>query len=397
MKLRKVKKDGINEVGCLVVDELGVPNDRICRYTLVELAGKADSTQENITRQIIYIERWAEDRNINLEYEIATTGLSRGELFTSLIHHLERYVEKLGNEKKVTPIFRRTVEPEYFNQRIDACVDYFEYLFGRAVGRRRVSDPMIKVIKDNRTKLVDRLKGRKLRAPKGSSVHGLSQIQQASLYKGLEDPKHFGWNESTGLRNKLIVRLLSETGIRRGELLSLTIENCYTTKLAHGETPHIRTVQNVKYEDPRTHVPHEKTEGRVIPISHSLADLINEYKVVRGLNSAARRQPPFLILSSHSPYSPLSLSALMSIFEKIKRKIPGLENFGPHRLRHTFFENLDRMMHQNNYSDEEKRKIKNALGGWSSSSRQSENYETLATVEQCSEALKIYHDEIERI
>lgn len=392
MQLRKVRRDGINEVGCLVVNDSGLPIDNICRYTLIELAGRADSTQENITRHIIHIERWAEQQDIDLEEAVALYGLAKGELFTSFIRHLERYSETLD---VVAPIIRKTVEPEYFNQRIDACVEYFEYLTSRAIGKRRTGDPMIRNIEVLSRRLCIRLKLRKQPVSKISSVTGLSPLQQASLYKGLENPKYFGWNQTTALRNNLIIRLFYETGIRRGELLSLTIENCHTTKLARGERPYIRTMENVKYDDPRTDVPHEKTDSRIIPISSSLASLINEYKIVRGAPKAARRQPPFLILSSHPPYQPLSLSALSSIFEAIKIKLPDLDSFGPHRLRHTFFENLDRMMHCEGYSDIQKRKIKNSIGGWKPTSRQSENYEKLATLEQCVEALSRYQEQLE--
>ena len=392
MQLRKVRKDGINEVGCLVVDELGAPIDRICRYTLIEIAGRADSTQENITRHIIHIERWAEQLDINLEEEVAIRGLVQGELFTSLIRHLESYSEKPRN---ITPITRKTVEPEYFNQRIDACAEYFEYLAGRVIGKRRIGDSMIQNIETSARRLRSRLKRRKQPVSKTSLVKGLSSLQQASLYKGIESPKYFGWSKNTALRNKLIIRLFYETGIRRGEFLSLTIENCHTTKLVLGERPFIRTMENVIYEDPRPYVPHEKTEARIIPISSSLASLINEYKVFRGSTKAARRQPPFLILSSHPPYPPLSLSALASIFEAVKVRLPDLDSFGPHRLRHTFFENLDRMMHRNGYNETQKKKIKNSIGGWKPTSRQSENYEKLATLEQCVEALSYYHEQLE--
>ena len=94
MKIRKVRRDGINEIACLVVDDVGVPIDRICRYTMVELRGLADNTQENITRHVIHIERWAARLDINLEEEISLNGLSRKELFISLISHLERHSEQ---------------------------------------------------------------------------------------------------------------------------------------------------------------------------------------------------------------------------------------------------------------------------------------------------------------
>lgn len=330
--------------------------------------------------------------DIDLEEEVSLYGLSRGELFISFIRHLERYSKELG---KVTPIISGTVEPEYFNQRVDACIDYFDYLVGRAISRRRIGDPVIRRIEVLSRRLFKKLKGRKRVNSKSSSVTGLSPLLQSSLYKGLENPSYFGWSRSTALRNKLIIRLCYETGIRRGELLSLTIDNCHTTKLGHGERPYIYTTQNVMYEDPRSEVPHEKTESRIIPISSNLADLVNEYKVIRNIPKAAMKQPPFLFLSSHHPHNPLSLSALTSIFEAIKVKIPDLGTFGPHRLRHTFFENLDRLMYSKGYSDDLKTKIKNSIGGWRPNSRQSENYEKLATLEQSIEALSSYHDELE--
>ncbi|WP_348686108.1 MULTISPECIES: site-specific integrase [Rheinheimera] len=391
MKLRQFRKDGINEVGCMVVDDNDVPIDHICRYTLIELSG-ANSTQANITRHVIHIERWAQNHGVDLEDEVVLGGLARGEFFTSFIRHLERYSDQTG-----VVVTIETVEPEYFNQRIEAAVDYFDYLVHRAIARRRIGDPNILHI----TKLAEKLKARlqKLKRPvtKSSQVHGLSLLLQSSLYQGLRDPKYFGWNRNTALRNKLICRIFYETGIRRGELLSLTIENCRTGKLNPGERPYIHTQENVRYDDPRTDVPHNKTRNRIIPISNSLADLIEEYKKIRNKPEAARKQPPFLILSGQHPYPPLSTSALSSVFGTMRDRLPGLDQFGPHRLRHTFFENLDRMMHQKNYSDAEKKKIKNSIGGWSPKSRQSENYEKLATLEQATEALSLFQSELEGI
>lgn len=389
MKLRKVRMGGINEVGCLVVDDNGVPIDRICRFTLIDLSGQADTTQANKTRHVIHIERWAQKHGVDLEDEVVLGGLLKGELFTSFVRHLERF----SDQPSVVSI--GTVEPEYFNQRIDASIAYFDYLVSRANARRQPGDPMIIQIIKLAEKLKERLQKRRRHVAKNSQVYGLSLLLQASLYQGLSDPKYFGWNRNTALRNKLICRICYETGVRRGELLSLTIENCRTSKLGPGERPYIETMENVKYDDPRTNVPHNKTRARIIPISNSLANLIEEYKKIRNQSEAARKQPPFLILSGQLPYQPMSLSALSSVFDTIKAKLPGVGRFGPHRLRHTFFENLDRMMKDKGYSDDQKKKIKNSIGGWSPKSRQSENYEKLATLEQTVEALSQFHSELE--
>ena len=179
MKLRKVRMGGINEVGCLVVDDNGVPIDRICRYTLIDLSGQADTTQANITRHVIHIERWAQKHGVDLEDEVVLGGLSKGELFTSFVRHLERF----SDQSSVVSI--GTVEPEYFNQRIDASIAYFDYLVSRANARRHTGDPMIIQIIKLAEKLKERLQKRRRHVAKNSQVYGLSLLLQASLYQGL--------------------------------------------------------------------------------------------------------------------------------------------------------------------------------------------------------------------
>ena len=66
----------------------------------------------------------------------------------------------------------------------------------------------------------------------------------------------------------------------------------------------------------------KKQKKRIIPISNDLADLINQYKVIRSTPKAARKQPPYLILSSHAPYPPLSMSSLTSVFDANQSQNP---------------------------------------------------------------------------
>ncbi|AMJ96870.1 hypothetical protein AVL55_00965 [Alteromonas macleodii] len=391
MKLRRVEKDGINETAFLIVDDYGVPIDRLCRFTLIENDSKSDDYQESIARTVIHIEKWA-DAHSSIEEQMSDGCFSDGELYVSLKRHLERYSEDTGKLPQIPP---RIIQPEYFNQRIDRAIAYFEYYLNIALSKRRADALHTHNLQKRAEKLFAKLKEEKRPTSNISKIKGLSVIAQASLYNGLDEENLFGWNKNTRLRNKMIIRLFYETGIRKGELLSLTIENCHTTKLSKGERPYIHTMENVKYPDPRKKKPHEKTRNRILPISQSLCDLINEYKDIRNKSDAAKRQPPFLVLSSQGDNSPLSLSGLNGIFATIKEHLPDIKSLGPHRLRHTFFENLDRMMYLKNYTDGQKIKIKNSLGGWSPSSRMSENYEKLATEEQCYDALNKLNYETE--
>lgn len=391
MKLKIVEKDGINETACLIVDDFGIPIDHLCRYTVIENDSKADDYQQAIARTVIHIEKWAK-KNRPIEDEMSDGCFSDGELYISLIRHLERYSEDTG---EITPLTPRIIQPEYFNQRIDRAISYFDYYLNKALSKRRFDAQHTKNLEKRAERLYTKLRDQKLPVTKVSKIKGLTTIAQASLYNGLDEDSLFGWNKYTRIRNKMIIRIFYETGIRKGELMSLTIENCHTSKLGRGERPYIHTMENVKYPDPRTTKPHEKTRNRIVPISQSLCDLINEYKLIRNASNKAKRQPPFLVLSTQGSHPPLSLSGLDGIFDTIKKHLPDVKPLGPHRLRHTFFENLDRMMHRKGYSDERKIKVKNALGGWSPKSRMSENYEKRATEEQCYEALNKLHYETE--
>ena len=187
----------------------------------------------------------------------------------------------------------------------------------------------------------------KLRRPKTAPgrILGLSLVQQATLYDIMEIPSSLGWNKSTQLRNKLILRLLLETGIRKKV-------NCY--HLLHQTAiraswymvfyPFILTQQNIEHNDPRNRVPREKTVGRIIPISFPLASLIDEYKQARKSLGDSAMKSPYLLLSTTKPHNPLSIAALDDIFSSIKNKILEFSDIHPHKLRHTLFENIDRML-----------------------------------------------------
>jgi integrase len=392
MKIKTIKRDGINERAYIVVDDNGYPIDRICWFTANELSKWANNTQKNQTRNVVHIEKWAATMRLNLDDEFSSSCFTGGQKFRSLIKHLERFSPDTG---EVTSIAPRLVSPKYFNDRIDTCISYFDYLVQVAIEKRRAGDPLVKELEDKFSKLKNKLIKEKRPKDDVSLNRGLSDNDLEAILHAFNDPQIFGWNAYTSLRNELIVRLFLSTGIRKSDLLSLKINDCITTRLPNGAVQHIVIKQNVVTEDPRKNVPHLKTLSRVIPISKDLANVIEQYKKVRPQTDEVKKQSPFLFLSSRSPYRPLSSDSINSIFTSIRARLPELEKLGSHRLRHSFFENLEKTLHKNGYDDALKTKIANTLGGWSGKSNTRLKYQKRATAEQCEQAITAMHNQLE--
>ncbi|MBC8673763.1 hypothetical protein H2136_02360 [Aeromonas hydrophila] len=86
--------------------------------------------------------------------------------------------------------------------------------------------------------------------------------------------------------------------------------------------------------------------------------MIDEYKQARKSLGDSAMKSPYLLLATTQPYNPLSIAALDDIFSSIKNKILELSDIHPHKLRHTFFENLDRMLTRMGIEATQKKKLK---------------------------------------
>ena len=143
-------------------------------------------------------------------------------------------------------------------------------------------------------------------------------------------------NPDVRLRNAIIFGLLRHTGMRRGELLSLRID-----QLDLGHEPRVWVRRNQDdIHDPRRYQPASKTKERPLPIPPSLVEQIQRYIMqVRSKITPARRHPYLLV--THRKGStwgkPLTISALSSqIFTRMRRVDPAFAHIHPHAFRHHF-------------------------------------------------------------
>lgn len=391
MKVRTLKIDDTNERIPLIYDENDHPVDHLNYYIVNNLRGCADNTLKNSAYALVHIERFVEVGLIfSLQDEMGGHCFEDNNLYRRFIRHLER---KSVKDFSVARLKSDVVEPDYFDYRIREAIKYLTYLHDLQISKRRLDDPVRGEVARLHSNLVTKLTNELIKDNSPSTRTGLELIQQASLFTALEKEGFCRWKKNTRMRNKLIVHLFYETGMRVGELAGLTIPNCHTRV----KQPYIVTSQNVTYEDSRTIVPQEKTVARLIPISLNLAKMIEEYKKIRTLSEDAKKQAPYLFLTIKYPHVPLSIQSIFNIFSDIVKYIPIIKKLSPHILRHTFFENIDRHLNKLNYSEADYIKIKNYLGGWSNYSDTHKNYEKLSTQEQCSEFLTKFHQSQEDI
>lgn len=194
----------------------------------------------------------------------------------------------------------------------------------------------------------------------------VSRILEVVNPRSEENP----WSdEHSKYRNELIILWLLSCGLRRGELLNIKISD-----LNFREFTVVVERRADDLGDPRTNQPKVKTRGREIPLSAGLMDKTNAY--IMNHRSAIRgaRKHGFLFVASDSG-APLSIPSLNKIFTVLKKKSPGFgNNLFPHIMRHTWNDTFSEEMDKNRVGEEQEKKARSYLMGWSETSGTAATY-----------------------
>jgi len=178
-------------------------------------------------------------------------------------------------------------------------------------------------------------------------------------------------------RNCTIINTLLETGIRRGELVRLKVEDLELDT----QSPTISIRVNHGCEDyPRKEKPSVKTKGRTLPISRALQNLYIEYLNEIRPKLDSYRTTRYVFLSTKDGKA-LGTSGVYQLLKRIEKEYPiFVGKLKPHDLRVTSHTNIRKalenapisentLIQQGNLKD-----VMTYVGGWSSQSTMVRRY-----------------------
>ena len=209
------------------------------------------------------------------------------------------------------------------------------------------------------------------RMPKGPAKNdldarqGLSSEETLLLLETVKiDSEKNPWkSEFIRVRNRLIVHLLLNLGLRKGELLGIKVADM---NLAKNELTVHRRADD--FEDPRSIQPNAKTNARILYVDQEVASALHTYvvKFRRAVGGAKRH--PFLFVANGSG-APMSIAALDVVFSDIKNKFPsGFDRLSPHILRHTWNDKFSEVMDKHGIGEAKEEEARSYAMGWKSGS-----------------------------
>lgn len=373
--------DDTGERAVLIVDDVGMPIDLPSRYLLGKRESRSARTVLNLAKNVCQLLRWADENNLDIDDRIRS-----GHIFGIVeIDSLEKYlllnrkeVAKQKNSQGNVIAFAGYVSASMLRQKIDASKDYFKWLGQLALEGRLITDPYYAAIGPAMVTLVDQLDARKVKCATPPRI-GLTEKEQQFLLEVVspENPDN-PFSQATRVRNYVMIKLLLLCGIRLGELLALKSEDCHL----NGNEPYLYFSQNItKEKDPRTLPPEVKTLARKIYLTPELAvevdSYINNERKARG--RAARKAASYVLLNTRKKPAPMTEGAVYHLIQHLRDKFPEeLGGLYPHRLRHTFNDNLVHALAES-MPEEQFLRLQRWLNGWADDSKEARTYTRRST------------------
>lgn len=357
VELRTVLFEDGERFSVLVDKETKVPHYWSTLFATIELRRYTQNTAKNVLRDIAHLMLWESMNNRNLVDEFCEGQFLTHEDIISIREHCGTSSKSLNRRLKISSKSQTNIDVLYpstisklakvsaenLNIRIARAASYLGFL-ARVVLRESSSINELQPLIDN---MIKRLIAQKAKGVKKSIQNSIPKTPSKDVFEKLmavvevESVDNPWKSNSTRFRNWLMIKILYDTGMRSGEVLSLRIDRLDL----YAEKPTIRVTRthNDPY-DSRKNQPVAKTLERNIPISLSLVDAISRYIEIRSKIPGANKHP-YLFVTQRKGVTlgqPLSEAAFYGrVFKPVIDVMPEFfSGMSRHQLRHNFNERL---------------------------------------------------------
>lgn len=386
----------------LLVDPQGIPDWWSTEYVSFRIRKKSASTVEKVLYAINAVYQWAASKTPT--YDLSAKLRSGEGLSGRDIDSLEAWLttsKKLRAQQKKVVSIRRALNgpraeiadalpslgPNSTYVRLTYAGNFLKWMSKRLrpdLGAESRAHASAEELLERRGG--GRGRGSRLDPPEGLSGDVQDRLWAITKPGNSENP----WDQQVQARNYLIVRLLVLTGIRRGELLGITVPdvcfraNVLTIRRRHDDP-----------NDPRRRQPVAKTLGRGLPLDQELPELLTDYLQERWAVPGAKRHPYLFVVHKKGPHQgrPMSGHMLWKIFRDVQAVAPvEFERLFPHLMRHTWNGNFSGQMDEEKVPRAVEEKLRSRLAGWQEGSGTARLY-TRREIRQKSEAAFLRHQE----
>ncbi|MCM3032941.1 MULTISPECIES: tyrosine-type recombinase/integrase [Bacillaceae] len=318
MRVQEVILEGLSK-RYMLIDQHGCPVLPVMKYLkYLDITEKSSNTQKTYCYALKHYFVFLHDNN--KDYKAVC------------LDDLVEFIGWLRNPYqniKVSPIQPKKSKKteKTINLTITVILNFYDYLYRNNTISSNMVDPAFKqVFSGGRNKFKDFLfhvnKGKpvnrnilKLKEPK----QRLSVLVKDEVLQLIEATKN--------IRDKLLIQLLFETGLRIGEVLSLFLEDFV---FDHIKGHRIRLVDRGELENGAK----LKTGEREIYVSQELMDLYDDYLYEVLDELELHSNFVFIKIRGASVGKPMNYQDVSSLFKRLRKKT-GIFKIHPHLLRHT--------------------------------------------------------------
>lgn len=358
----------------LVERDIGIPLHAPTLYVLTALRWRAANTIAQHLAGVQVLLLWCSSAGVSLDDRVNSGALFRAHeldaLWDATARPIAHFDQKIAARGRPPPKVVKLGEPaavlarDTIGNRRRAIRRYLAWLSERrlfALGHQPDTQQTYRIAREELLRSLDARSARH-----GRDVdprQGLDEAERRALLDVIDPANEANpWKEdAVRRRNLLMITLLLELGLRRGELLALRVED---VDLQRGQIRLIRRPDDKR--DSRRRQPVLKTEGRLMDLRSDVVDLLSTYILQIRARAPSRARRHGVLFVNIRTGAELSTSTIEKIFEQL-RKVPGLPaKLTCHVLRHDWNERFSRAMDEGGVPPARERQLRRYLQGWRS-------------------------------